>query len=91
MRRWGQIAETKPDSWYLEMAKKIYRPDIYAAAAKELIAEGKLKTTDFPNFAKETGFKGPQKGFIDGVVYDGRKPNEYLGKFRIGLKGKDKL
>jgi hypothetical protein len=24
-------------------------------------------------------------------VFDGRKPNEYLGKFKIGLKGKDKL
>ena len=91
MRRWGQIAETKPDSWYMEMAKKIYRPDIYVAAARELIAEGKLKASDFPNFARETGFKGPQKGFIDSVVFDGRKPNEYLGKFKIGLKGKDKL
>ncbi len=91
MRRWGQIPDTKPDSWYLQMAKKIYRPDIYAVAAKELIAEGKLKATDFPDFAKETGFKGPQKGFIDGIVYDGRKPNEYLGKFKIGLKAKDKL
>jgi len=91
MRRWGQIAEAKPDSWYMEMAKKIYRPDIYATAAKELIAEGKLKASDFPNFAKETGFKGPQKGFIDGVVYDGRKPNAYINQFKIGLKSKDKL
>ncbi len=86
MRRWGQISEDKPDSWYLKMAKQIYRPDIYAKAAKELIAEGKMKASDFPNFAKETGFKGPQKGFIDGVVYDGSKPNEYLKKFKIGLK-----
>jgi len=91
MRRWGQIDAAKPDSWYLEMAKKIYRPDVYAAAAKELIAEGKLKATDFPNFAKETGFKGAQKGFIDGIVYDGRQPNAYLNKFKIGLKGSDKL
>ena len=41
MRRWGQIAEQKPDSWYMDIAKKVYRPDIYAEAAKELIAEGK--------------------------------------------------
>ena len=89
MRRWGQIPEAKPDSWYMDMAKKVYRPDIYAAAAKELIAEGKMKASDFPDFDKETGFKGPQQGFIDGVVYDGSKPNEYLSKFKIGLKGND--
>ena len=91
MRRWGQIPEAKPDSWYIETAKQVYRPDIYAQAAKELIAEGKMKTSDFPNFAKETGFKVPDKSFIDGVVYDGRKPNEYISKFKIGLKGNDKL
>jgi nitrate/nitrite transport system substrate-binding protein len=91
MRRWGQIATYKPDSWYIKMAKKVYRPDIYAIAAKELIAEGKMKASDFPNFAKETGFKGKEKGFIDGVVFDGRHPNAYLNKFKIGLKGKQKI
>lgn len=90
MRRWGQIPEAKPDSWYMETAKKVYRPDIYAAAAKELIAEGKLSAQDFPDFDKETGFKGPQKGFIDGIVYDGRKPNDYLKQFKIGLKSNEK-
>ena len=91
MRRWGQIPEYKPDSWYIAMAKKVYRPDIYAAAARELIAEGKLKASDFPDFAKESGFKGPEKGFIDGIVFDGHHPNAYLNKFAIGLKGKDKI
>jgi len=89
MRRWGQIAEYKPDSWYMEIAKKVYRPDIYAAAAKELIAEGKMKASDFPDFDKETGFKPPQKDFIDGVTYDGTQPNAYIDSFKIGLKGKD--
>src|SRR3990167_8587521 len=28
MRRWGQISEAKPDSWYLETAKKVYLPAI---------------------------------------------------------------
>ncbi|MDH5302346.1 MAG: ABC transporter substrate-binding protein, partial [Gammaproteobacteria bacterium] len=56
MRRWGQIPDAKPDSWYMDIAKKVYRPDIYEKAAKELIAEGKLKASDFPNFATETGF-----------------------------------
>ena len=91
MRRWGQIAEYKPDTWYMDVAKKVYRPDIYAMAAKELIAEGKMKAEDFPDFDKETGFRPPQTEFIDGVVYDGRKPNEYLNKFSIGLKGEEKM
>lgn len=91
MRRWGQIPDAKPDSWYMDTAKKVYRPDIYAMAAKELIAEGKMKASDFPNFAKESGFKPPQKEFIDGITYDGRKPNDYLKKFKIGLKGNEKI
>jgi nitrate/nitrite transport system substrate-binding protein len=91
MRRWGQIAEHKTDSWYMDMAKKVYRPDLYAEAAQELIAEGKAKASDFPDFASESGFKPPQKEFIDGVPYDGTKPNDYLAQFPIGLKGKDKV
>ncbi len=91
MRRWGQIAEGKPDSWYAEMAKKVYQPGVYAAAAKELIAEGKMKASDFPDFASETGYKPADNHFIDGVSYDGHKPNDYLKQFSIGLKGDDKL
>ena len=91
MRRWGQIPDHKPDSWYMETARKVYRPDIYRAAAEELIADGVMKATDFPEFAKESGFKPPQKEFIDGVTYDGTKPNDYLEKFNIGLKGKDEV
>ena len=87
MRRWGQISESKPDSWYMDMAKKVYRPDIYAVAAKALIAEGKAKAADFPDFDSESGFKPPQSEFIDGVTYDGTKANAYLESFGIGLKG----
>ncbi|MDX2465369.1 MAG: CmpA/NrtA family ABC transporter substrate-binding protein [Porticoccus sp.] len=89
MRRWGQIADQKSDSWFKDIAKKVYRPDIYTAAAKELIAEGKLKAKDFPDFEKEDGFRAPQTHFIDGITYNGREPNTYLKKFKIGLKGKD--
>jgi nitrate/nitrite transport system substrate-binding protein len=89
MRRWGQIPEHKPDNWYFEMAKKVYRPDIYAKAAKQLIAEGKMTKEDFPDLSNETGFRPAQTEFIDGITYDGRKPNEYLAKFQIGLKNKD--
>lgn len=91
MRRWGQISEAKSDDWYMDIAKQVYRPDIYAEAAKELIKEGKLKAKDFPDFATETGFKPPQTEFIDGITYDGSKPNAYLEKFKIGLKTGDKL
>ena len=91
MRRWGQIPDYKPDSWYMKVAKEVYRPDIYAEAAKQLIAEGKMKASDFPNFSKESGFRPVQTQFLDGVSYDGRKPNAYLNKLKIGLKGKQKI
>jgi len=87
MRRWGQIPEGKPDAWYAEVAKQVYRPDIYTAAAKELVAEGKAKATDFP--AKTDGFRAPSKDFIDGVSYDGKKPNAYIDSFKIGLKSQE--
>ncbi len=90
MRRWGQINEYKTDAWYSEIAKQVYRPDVYMAAAKALIAEGKAKATDFPA-DNETGIKAPSADFIDGVTFDASKPNDYLAKFAIGLKGKQKV
>jgi len=89
MRRWGQIADEKPDSWYMDIAKKVYRPDIYEKAAKALIAEGKIPAAEFPDFATEDGFRAPQTHFIDGITYNGKQPNDYLKKFDIGLKGSD--
>lgn len=87
MRRWGQISEPKDDQWYVDVAASVYKPDIYAQAAKELIKEELASPEEFPDFASETGFRGAQKDFLDGVTYDGSKPNEYLGKLKIGLKG----
>lgn len=86
MRRWGQIAEDHPDEWYDEVAKKAYRADIYRIAAESLIADGLATAADFPEFATETGYHPPSNKFIDGIEYDGHKPNEYLGKLAIGLK-----
>jgi len=91
MRRWGQISEQKPDAWYSETAKKVYRPDIYRQAAEELVAEGKMQAGDFPDFESESGFRPPQTEFIDGITFDGTKPNEYLEQFPIGLKGEDQV
>lgn len=88
MRRWGQIPEAKPDSWYMETARKVFRPDIYRLAAESLIAEGKLQATDFPDFDNEDGFRDTDATtFIDGIAFDGRAPNAYLNQFPIGLKG----
>jgi len=89
MRRWGQIAEAKPDAWYDETAKDVYRPDIYLEAAKSLIDDGLATEADF-DFATD-GYKAPQSEFIDGVTYDGRAPNAYLEQFPIGLKGDQKV
>jgi nitrate/nitrite transport system substrate-binding protein len=88
MRRWGEINEFKPDGWYMETAKKVYRPDIYLAAAKELVAEGKAKAEDFP---ADTNIKPSQNFFIDKISFDANKPNDYLAKFPIGLKAKQTL
>ena len=89
MRRWGQIAESKPDNWYAQTAKDVYKPDIYLAAAKLLVAEGKAKKEDFP--WDTDGYQPPSADFIDHVEYDGRKPNEYLGKLLIGLKADQQI
>jgi len=85
MRRWGQIAEPKSDAWYKETAAKVYRPDIYLQAAQLLVDEGKAKKEDFP--WDSNGYRAPVSDFIDGVAYDGTKPNAYLASFDIGLKG----
>ena len=50
-----------------------------------------MSADEFPDFASEDGFKPPQSEFIDNITYDGRKPNEYLSKFPIGLKDGDSL
>jgi nitrate/nitrite transport system substrate-binding protein len=91
MRRWGQISQEKSDDWYMDVARKVYRPDIYQQAANSLIKDGVLKSEQFPNFEEEDGFRSPQTHFIDNIVYDGKTPNAYLNKFSIGLKGKDKV
>ena len=91
MRRWGQISEDKSDDWYHNLAKKVYRPDIYQAAAQSLIAEKIMPASDFPDFAKLDGYRTPQTHFIDNIVYNGKTPNAYINKFAIGLKQGDKL
>jgi nitrate/nitrite transport system substrate-binding protein len=92
MRRWGQIAEAKPDNWYADLAKKIAMPEVYQQAAKDLIAEGKMTAADFPDFSKMDGYRAPDATeWIDGIKFDGHKPNDYLKMFKVGLKGEEKI
>jgi len=85
MRRWGQISEAKTDEWYAQTAAEIYKPAIYRAAADALIADDIISASDVPD---TDGYKpvAPGDDFIDGIAYDGRKPNDYLRLFPIGLK-----
>ncbi|NJM83308.1 MAG: ABC transporter substrate-binding protein [Tabrizicola sp.] len=84
MRRWGQIGEAKPDSWYDETAKSVYKPGIYQQAAEALIAEGKA-TADMFDFDAD-GYREPTAQFLDGMLYDGKQPNAYIDSLTIGLK-----
>ncbi len=83
MRRWGQITEAKPNTWYASVAKKAYSPQIWNQAAVALLKEGKLVATELP---KTDGYKAPSNAFIDGITYNGKDPVGYLKKFKIGNK-----
>ncbi|MEN8832144.1 MAG: CmpA/NrtA family ABC transporter substrate-binding protein [Pacificibacter sp.] len=87
MRRWGQIAEPKSDEWFDEVAKSVYKPEIYLEAAKLLVDEGLADAADFP--WDSDGYKAPTpaEDIIDGIPFDGSAPNAYLESLPIGLKG----
>ncbi|WLD59474.1 ABC transporter substrate-binding protein [Salinispirillum sp. LH 10-3-1] len=91
MRRWGQIPEQKPDEWYMDIARKVFLPEVYEQAAQELISEGKLPASAFPDFTTLNGGIRPieHTTFIDGVPFDASSPNAYLEQFSIGLKGNE--
>ncbi|MBM9595827.1 CmpA/NrtA family ABC transporter substrate-binding protein [Roseitranquillus sediminis] len=91
MRRWGQIAEAKPDGWYDEVARSVYKPEIYLEAARMLVDEGLADEADFP--WDSDGYKAPTPAsdIIDGIPYDGRQPNAYLESLPIGLKGDQRV
>ncbi len=88
MRRWGQIAEDKTDQWYFDTAQSVYRPDLYLAAANQLVEGGTIPAEAVP---ETDGYRAPQSGFIDGITYNGREPNAYLASFDIGLKQGDRV
>ncbi|MCB1331779.1 MAG: nitrate ABC transporter substrate-binding protein, partial [Maritimibacter sp.] len=82
-----QIAEPKTDSWYNEVAKSVYKPEIYLEAARLLVDEGLADEADFP--WDSDGYKAPTpaEDIIDGIPYDAKAPNAYLDSLPIGLKG----
>jgi nitrate/nitrite transport system substrate-binding protein len=83
MRRWGQLESPQPDGWYDAAARNVYKPEIYRRAAEALVAQGLLAAAAVP---ETDGYKPPDAQFIDGIEYDGRRPNAYLAKFALGLK-----
>jgi len=89
MRRWGQIADHQDDSWYAEVARDVYKPEIYLEAAKLLVAEGYVDEAEFP--WDTDGYREPTSEFIDNVEYDGKKPNAYIDSLAIGLRAKQKV
>ncbi len=95
MRRWGQIEEDYPDDWYFDVAKKVYRPDVYKRAVEEILDDVEFEPERFEDvsftaadFPETDGFKDATREFIDGLEYDGRKPNAYINSFKIGQKTK---
>lgn len=88
MRRWGQIPADHPDQWYIDSAKAVYRPDLYASAAKSLVDKGVIPAAAVPT---TDGFKPVDTGFIDHIPYDGHTPNAYIQSLKIGLKQGQKV
>ncbi|WP_309399204.1 CmpA/NrtA family ABC transporter substrate-binding protein [Cerasicoccus maritimus] len=89
MRRWGQITESKPASWYFDTVQKVYQPDIYLQAATLLLEEGLIENSDVP--WNTDGYKPATTEFIDGVEYDGRDPIGYINSHKIGNKDAEGL
>jgi nitrate/nitrite transport system substrate-binding protein len=83
MRRWGQISESKSAEWYDYKIREVYKPEIWNKAAKLLLDEGFLAKTDIP---ETDGYKPATTDFVDNMLYDGKKPIEYIKGFKIGNK-----
>ncbi len=64
MRRWGQIGEEHPASWYAEKAEEVYKPEIFLEAAQLLVDEGFIAESEIPTGTD--GYKPATSDFIDG-------------------------
>ena len=86
----GPDPESKPDAWYLETAKKVYRADIFLQAAKVLIAEkegqgGGLRLRDATAFARRRRISSMASNTT------AASPMPTSRSSRIGLKGQQKI
>jgi len=90
MRRWGQITEAKPASWYADTAKQVYQPAIYRRAAELLVSEGKVDPNEIPA-PDYDGYREASSDFIDGKTYDAKDPISYINSFEIGNKDGEEL
>jgi nitrate/nitrite transport system substrate-binding protein len=91
MCRWGQIGEAKPDSWYDEVARSVYKPEIYLQAARLLVEEGLADEADFPWTSDGYRAPTPAADVIDAIPFDGRAPNAYIDSLPIGLKADQRV
>lgn len=80
MRRWGMIAEDKPDAWYQETAAKVFRTDLYRAAFASLLADGLVKADELP---EKDALSYPAEAFIDRIAFDPAQPNAYVKQFAV--------
>lgn len=80
MRRWGMIAEDKPDAWYQEVAAKTFRADLYRAAFASLQADGLVKSDELP---EKDQLSYPAEAFIDKIAFDPAQPNAYVKQFAV--------
>ena len=86
MRRWGQIADGKPDGWYAER-RQGRLPAGHLSARRPSCWSPKARPRKKTSPGTATAIARRPAEFIDKIEYDGRKPNDYLNKLAIGLKG----
>ena len=89
MRRWGQIAEAQAGR--VVSSRRRRRCIARTSICRPRSCWSRRRKAKQEDFRGERRLSRADEGFIDGIEYDGRKPNAYLEKFAIGLKGQQKI
>ena len=90
MRRWGQIAEAKDDSWYDEVAKSVYRPDIYATAGEGADRRRQDERRRVPRLRQRAAIAHRRPSSSTGDLRRYQAERLSPKSFEIGLKGSEK-